>query len=147
MALRPMNPLSDPLRGRRDEGGLLKCPFQGENIPMILRHEDVRKLAKDWQTFSSDAPFRVPIPSEEEVRTVRQLPLEVDPPDHTDYRAIAEPFFQRPKEPAFIARIEALIDSLLTDALRRPSLEIVHDFALPLQSRALALLLALPEAE
>jgi len=52
---------------------------------MILRHEDVRRAAKDWQTFSSDAPLRVPIPSEEEVRTVRQLPLEIDPPDHSDF--------------------------------------------------------------
>lgn len=39
---------------------------------MILRHEDVRQAAKDWKTFSSDAPFRVPIPSEEDVRTLFQ---------------------------------------------------------------------------
>ena len=51
---------------------MLQCPFHGEDITMILRHEDVRKAAKDWQTFSSDAPFRVPIPSEEAVRTMRQ---------------------------------------------------------------------------
>lgn len=142
-----MDPVSDPFRDQRNKDGLLKCPFQGENIPMILRHEDLRKAAKDWKTFSSDAPFRVPIPSEEEVRTVRQLPLEVDPPDHTDYRAIAEPFFQRPKDPAFIARMEALIDGVLTDALNRESIEIVQEFALPLQSRALTLLLNVPESE
>ncbi|MEA3213164.1 MAG: hypothetical protein QOE70_6221 [Chthoniobacter sp.] len=142
-----MSKIPDPFRERRQTDGLLKCPFQGENIPMILRHEDVRRAAKDWKTYSSDAPFRVPIPSEEEVRTVRQLPLETDPPDHSDYRAIAEPFFQRPKDPAFIARMEALIDGLLTDALNRDSLEIVNEFALPLQSRALTLLLNVPESE
>ena len=49
---------------------------------------DVRKAAKDWQTFSSDVPFRVPIPSEEDVRSMRQLPIETNPPEHTDYRAI-----------------------------------------------------------
>jgi cytochrome P450 len=75
---------------------------------MVLRHEDVRKAAKDWQTFSSDAPFRVPIPSEEKVRSMRQLPIETNPPEHTDYRAIVEPFFQRAKDPAVIAQIEAL---------------------------------------
>jgi len=119
----------------------------GEKIPMLLRHEDVRRAAKDWQTFSSNAPFRVPIPSEEEVRTMRQLPIETDPPDHTDYRQIVEPFFQRPKDPAFVARLESMTDDLLTLSLSRDSIEIVNEFALPLQSRALALLLNVPESE
>lgn len=49
---------SDPFRAPRTETGGLKCPFHGETIPMILRHEDVRQAAKDWKMFSSDAPFR-----------------------------------------------------------------------------------------
>jgi cytochrome P450 len=114
---------------------------------MILRHADVRQAAKDWQTYSSDAPFRVPIPSEEDVRTMRQLPIETNPPEHTDYRAIVEPFFRRAKDPEMIARVEALISGLLADAISRDSLEIVNDFALPLQSRALTYLLNVPETE
>ena len=137
----------DPFREAREQSGVLKCPFQGENITMILRHEDVRRAAKDWKTFSSDAPFRVPIPSEEAVRTMRQLPIETDPPEHTDYRKITDPFFQRPKDPTFIARIEALIDGLLLSALGREAIEIVNAFALPLQSRALTYLLNVPESE
>ena len=114
---------------------------------MILRHADVRRAAKDWQTFSSDAPFRVPIPSEESDRTMRQLPIETDPPLHSEYRALAEPIFLRPREPAMIAAIEALIGQLVADALTRPAFEAVHDFALPLQSRALAVLLNVPANE
>ena len=114
---------------------------------MLLRHEDVRKAAKDWQTFSSDAPFRVPVPSEEDVRSMRQLPIETDPPEHTDYRKIVEPFFQRPKDAAFIERVEALIRGYLQDAMQRDSIEIVNEFALPIQSRALTYLLNVPEQE
>ena len=88
----PGLPVPDPFRKGRQESGVLKCPFHGEDITMILRHEDVRRAAKDWKTFSSDAPFRVPIPSEEAVHTMRQLPIETDPPEHTDYREIVEPF-------------------------------------------------------
>lgn len=143
----PKPPLPDPFREARQESGVLKCPFHGEDITMILRHEDVRRAAKDWKTFSSDAPFRVPIPSEEAVRTMRQLPIETNPPEHTDYREITEPFFQRPKDPAFVARVEALIDELLTDVLNRDRVEIVNEFALPLQSRALTYLLDVPESE
>ncbi len=114
---------------------------------MILRHEDVRAAAKDWRTFSSDAPFRVPIPSEEDVRSMRQLPVEIDPPEHGEYREIVESFFRRAKEPAVIAQVEALVDELLTAALARESIEVVREFALPLQSRALTCLLNVPERE
>ncbi len=143
----PINEISDPFREARNKDGVLECEFQGERIAMILGHEDVRRAAKDWKTFSSDAPFRVPIPSEEDVRTMRQLPIETNPPEHTDYRAIVEPFFRRPKEPEMIAQVEALIESMLTDALGRESIEVVHGFALPLQSKALTMLLNVPAAE
>ena len=142
-----MSNLPDPFHDPRIEAGVLECEFQGESVPMILRHEDVRRATKDWKTFSSDAPRRVPIPSEENVRTMRQLPLEVDPPEHTAYREIVEPFFLRAKDPAVIARIEALIDRLLSDAIRAESIEVVRNFALPLQSLALTHLLNVPESE
>ena len=142
----PSNPL-DPFREPRRESGVLPCEFQGETIPMILRHADVREAAKDWQKFSSDAPFRVPIPSEEAVRSMRQLPIETNPPEHTDYRAIVDPFFQRAKDPVVIAKVEELIAEVLSNALGRESIEIVNEFALPVQSRALTYLLNVPETE
>lgn len=142
-----MIPQSDPFREARLNSGVLECEFNGEPIAMILRHADVRQAAKDWETFSSDAPFRVPIPSEEDVRTMRQLPIETNPPDHSDYRDIVEPFFRRAKESDMIARVEGLIDTLLTEALSRDSIEVVNEFALPLQSRALTYLLNVPESE
>src|SRR5579862_9443241 len=111
-ALTMSDDISDPFREAREKSGVLKCPFQGENLPMILRHEDVRKAAQDWKTFSSDAPFRVPIPSEEDMRGMRQLPIETNPPEHTEYRNIVAPFFQRPKDPAFAARVEEMYDRL-----------------------------------
>lgn len=143
----PKTTSHDPFKAARQKDGVMQCPFHGENITMILRHGDLREAAKDWKTFSSDAPFRVPIPSEEEVRTMRQLPIETDPPVHTEYRDIAEPFFQRPKTPEMIAKIDALIDSMVDEALAKHEVEVVSEFALPLQSRALTHLLNMPESE
>lgn len=114
---------------------------------MILRHADVKAAARDWGTFSSDAPFRVPIPSEEAVRTIRQLPIETNPPEHTDYRAIVEPYFQRAKLPAVVTQVEELINRTLRAVIARDSFEVVTDFALPVQSRALTYLLNVPERE
>lgn len=138
---------NDPFRQARQEDGVLKCPFQGEELPMILRHADVRKAAKDWETYSSDAPFRVPIPSEEEVRSMRQLPIETNPPLHTEYRAIVEPFFQRSKTPELAEKVKILIDKVLSTALESESIEVVGRFALPIQSHALTYLLNVPESE
>src|SRR3954451_22621397 len=117
-----MSQTSDPFSEARKKQGVLRCPFQGESIPMILRHADVREATKDWKIYSSDAPFRVPIPSEEEVRTMRQLPIETNPPEHTDYRAIVERFFLRAKQPDVIVKMAALIGEMLSKALARPSI-------------------------
>jgi cytochrome P450 len=142
-----MGEIPDPFREPRRTAGVLGLPTDKETIPMILRHEDVRQAAKDWKTFSSDAPHRVPIPSEEHLRSVRQLPIETDPPLQAEYRELVEPFFLRAKQPAFIARVEAITDRLLAEALGRDTIEAVAEFALPLQSRALTVLLDVPEAE
>jgi cytochrome P450 len=143
----PMTAQPDPFREARRGDGVLVNPFQGAPVPMILRHEDLRRAARDWQTFSSDAPLRIPIPSEESVRTVRQLPLEIDPPEHEDYRGIAEPFFNRAKLPEVVAKVEKLIEELVVAALEREAVEVVREFAIPLQSRALACLLNMPDSE
>ena len=137
----------DPFKEARKELGVLRAEMDGENIPLILRHKDLREAARDTRTLTSDTPCRVPIPSEEKVRSVRQLPIEVDPPAHTEYRALVEPFFKRANEPEYIEKVETLIGDLLGRATARPSIEVVHEFALPLQCRAHTHLMNLPESE
>lgn len=114
---------------------------------MLLTYQGVRTAAKNWQTYSSDAPFRVPIPSEENQRSVRQLPIETDPPEHRAYRALLEPIFRRPMQADYIAAMDGLVRSTLLACLDQPALDIVRGLALPLQSRALALLLGVPQSE
>jgi cytochrome P450 len=142
-----MSDVVDPFQKSRQESGVLRCPFQGENLPMILRHADVRAAAKDWKTYSSDAPYRVPIPSEEDARSMRQLPIETDPPVHGAYREIVEPFFQRAKLPDVVAKMETLIGGMIDGVLASENTEIVRDFSLPIQCKALTYLLDVPESE
>jgi len=138
---------ADPFREARQRDGVMQCPFHGEEITMILRHADLKQAATNWQKFSSNAPFRVPIPSEETVRTVRQLPIEADPPDHAEYRAITEPFFLRAKDPEVIARVKAMVTSAMMPLVGGAEFEAVADLALPVQSRGLTHLLNMPESE
>lgn len=138
----------DPFKEARARCPMMVGDFQkGEKIPMLLKLKDVRQAAKDWQTFSSDAPRRVPIPSEEALRDVRQYPIELDPPKHTAYRKLVEPFFLRPRDPEVKAKIEGLIGCFLKQMLARGRFDAVHDLAIPVQSYALTYLLNVPESE
>ena len=140
-------PYRDPFKEARKRSPALATEFDGDDVAMLIDHKAVRAAARDHETFSSNAPFRVPIPREEDVRTVRQYPLEVDPPAHAEYRRIVEPFFRRPLDPEYIERVELLVEALIVDALGRESIEIVRQFAIPLQSRSLTYLLNMPESE
>ncbi|MDJ0641914.1 MAG: cytochrome P450 [Erythrobacter sp.] len=137
----------DGFERARAGDGVLVHEVDGERIPLILRHKDVRAAIRDWETFSSDAPFRVPIPSEENVRSVRQIPIELDPPQHSAFRKLLDPWFLRPTKPDYVARIETLVETMLDRARRAGEVEIVSEFALPLQSHALAILLEMPQTE
>lgn len=134
----------DPFAEARRTDGTLRCPVDDEDILMLLRQEDIRSASRDFETFSSDAPFRVPIPSEETVRSVRQLPIETDPPEHRDYRKLVLQIFTRPNQPAVATRIGNLVTELLDECLQVDEVEIISEFALPLQSRALTVLLNVP---
>ena len=137
---------SDPFKKARIESGLITPELDGDRIPMLLRFKDVRGAVKDTDKFRSE-PFRVPIPAEDNVRSVRQIPVEVNPPEHGEYRAIVEPYFRRPNKPEMIEKVRALVAELFQDAISRDSIEIVRQLALPLQSRALTYLLDVPESE
>ena len=137
----------DPFKEARGKCPIHSTEFNGEEIPFVLRLKDLRKTVKDWQNFSSDHPFKVVPHTEEKMRSMRQIPIEMDPPDHTDYRALVEPFFKRPNDPAYIADMESLISSMVEEMLATDKVDAVHEFALPLQCRALTRLLNVPESE
>lgn len=138
----------DPFREDRENNGIKHMDAEGESLPLVLRLQDVRRTCKDWKKFSSDNPFMVVPHSEADVRSVRQLPIETDPDDHTDYRALVEPLFRRPNvDVDYQASMRDLIVELVVAAGKSDVLDVVSEFALPLQSRALTRLLNVDESE
>ena len=124
-----MTSQQDPFKDARVSSGIKVTDFNGEKIPFVLRLKDLRKTVKDWQSFSSDHPFKVVPHSEENLRSMRQIPIEMDPPDHTDYRAIVEPFFKRPTHTEYMVDMAEMVSSMVSDALDKEELEAVHEFA------------------
>jgi cytochrome P450 len=134
----------DPFGEHRRQDGAIAGRVGRDEFVMALRYDDLKRVAREWETFSSDAPFRVPIPSEHDVRSVRQLPIETDPPDHADYREIVKDVFSRTTSARIAPQVQTIVGELLDDAFASDGIDVIRSFALPLQSRAAALMLGRP---
>ena len=140
--------LPDPFEEARQQLGYGEMVDQDDPVVMVLRHKDVRKCAHNWKTYQSEAePGRIVVPSEVNIRDTRQIPFEIDPPLHGAYRALLEDWFRRPLQEAYVEKLHKQIKDLFVVSFSKRALELVSEFALPLQSRALTLLLHIPEGE
>jgi cytochrome P450 len=91
----------------------------------IRGYLEVREAAKDFQTYSSD------LLGDRDVRTYRQLPLEADPPRHTQFRSAVQPLFMGDAiavhRPAFAEHARKLI----AEIRKKGEADIASEFALP----------------
>ncbi|MFY0687651.1 MAG: cytochrome P450 [Cyclobacteriaceae bacterium] len=138
----------DPFEKARETKGFGEVDDQDDRVKMLLRLKDVRKTAKNWKTFQSGAaPGRIVVPSEVSIRDTRQIPFEVDPPMHTLYRGLVEDWFKRPEQPDYQEKLSKIINEVIDEVKDLDSVEVVEEFSLKLQSRALTLLLNIPYEE
>lgn len=139
---------SDPFEQARQKDGYGEVNDQNDPVVMLLRHRDIRKCAHNWKTFKSGAkPGRIVVPSEVYIRETRQIPFEVDPPEHGEYRALMEEWFRRPLETDYQEKLKVQISEAINGAMEKELVEVVSELALPIQSRALTLLLNIPYQE
>ena len=113
---------------------------------VLTRYEDVRRALLDWHVFSSAQPGVTSIPMSVQ-RDFQEIPLEVDPPEHAEYRRLVSDLFTRNA----IAKLEPGIRRIaaeLLEPLREAGCgDFVQDYALPFVSRVLALFLQVPAAD
>lgn len=140
--------IRDPFEKARLEKGYGEMNDQDDPVVMVFGHKDVRRCAHNWKTFQSAAePGRIVIPSEVNIRDTRQIPFELDPPMHGAYRAVVEPWFKRPLEKDYEAALTKMINEVVDEALNKKAVEVIREFSLVLQSRALTLLFNVPFSE
>jgi cytochrome P450 len=105
----------------------------------IRGYEAVRAAARDYKNFSSD------LRGDRDVRSYRQLPLEVDPPRHTQLREAIQPMFMDASlEPHRLA-FEEIARSLIGGITTRGHGEVVSDVALRYVVGCLSLILNRPQ--
>ena len=122
---------------------------------LLTRYEDVRQATRDWKTFTSGVPGVTSIPVATR-RTEPQLPLELDPPLHSRYRALVNPVFSPARIEALRPRVEAIASQLVDAILDRSPhgsagssdctglADLVRDYCVPLSVETLAEFTGLP---
>lgn len=108
-------------------------------VAEITGHADLKAASKDWTRFSSD------LQGDTDVRTYRQLPLEVDPPAHTAYRAILAPVFGRQEVAGLEPHLRGVATDLVAKLARQGSSEAVQELALPMVAASIGLAFGRPQ--
>jgi cytochrome P450 len=107
---------------------------------LVTGFEEVKGAARDHETFSSAEGHLIPM-----IGSSRSIPIDFDPPKHTDYRAAIARVLSRER----IAELRPLVHDFLTERLgeiaTRGSGELVSEVALPLPLMVLTKLVGLSE--
>lgn len=92
----------------------------------LFRHDDVMRALLDPETFSNAVSHHLSVPNG------------MDPPEHTEYRRIIEPYFSPERMERFEPVCRTLVKTLLSPPLKQ-QLEFMSQIALPFAVRVRAL--------
>jgi len=150
----PFDPghLADPYpaftRAQRD------CPvfyYEPMNFWMVTRYDDVARVLRDVDTFSSRVWRVVPRPDEFADRLPANLManafINLDPPEHTVSRRAANRAFTRGLVAALEPDIEAICHDLIDGFAAAHRCDLMADFCYPMSLRVIVKMLGLPESD
>lgn len=132
-----------------------RCPVStvslrhGQSASLLTSYDDVRAVLRDHGRFSSD-PSRPGYPQLRPVVDRKAAPgsfLVTDPPEHTRYRRLLTGEFTVRRMEKLRPSIERITHAHLDALLGSESPDLVADFALPIPSDVICLLLGVPVSD
>ncbi len=143
-----------PLYRRLREEDPVHEAFPG--VWVLTRYADVQAVLRDAERFSSDERnsdlfevFQQSMnldPGTLDASAAQSM-LFLDPPDHTRLRALVNKAFTARVVEGLRPRAQAIVDSLLGDALERGSMDVVAELAYPLPITVICEMLGVPLAD
>ncbi|WP_337183719.1 cytochrome P450 [Shinella sp.] len=100
----------------------------------VFRHEDVLRILGDHETFSNVVSRHPSVPNG------------MDPPEHTLYRRMIEPYFAPERIAAFAPVFRGIARGLVDHLGRNPSCDVIREFAEPYAVRIQCGFLGWPES-
>jgi cytochrome P450 len=113
-----------------------RCPVAHSEFMQwsLFRHDDVLRVLRDHATFSNAVSRHLSVPNG------------MDPPEHTEYRRIIEPYFAANRMGAFEPACRKIVVELLQTVLSGREAEWMADFAVPFAVRVQCAFLGWPPA-
>lgn len=137
----------ETLKHLREEHDLAFHKQGNTTVPLVTRYKDLWKIHRDWRTFQSGraashlADRRYDDPNDDPVF----IPLDTDPPIHSEWRKIIEPLMTLGKMEAHAELIEQIANDLLEGLEGRTTFKVMDEFVRPMQARAIfATILGVP---
>lgn len=102
-----------------------RCPVAHSDYAgwSLFRHADVSRVLLDHASFSNRVSRHISVPNG------------MDPPEHTPYRKIIEPYFNAERMAEFEPICREIAEDLATSALHQNHIEMMADFAQPFALR------------
>ena len=98
----------------------------------LFRHEDITRVLNDHHTFSNVVSRHLSVPNG------------MDPPEHTAYRRLIEPYFSPERMEAFESTCREIVADLVRNALAVGQVELMAEVALPFAVRVQCAFLGWP---
>ncbi|MDQ1521881.1 MAG: hypothetical protein QOI55_2954 [Actinomycetota bacterium] len=136
----------DPLpayRAMRDACPVMRGDgmLAGTSAVYLTRYEDVQWAMKHPDTFSSSFEA-ISIGQEHPL-----IPLQIDPPEHAQYRRLLDPQFSPKKMAAIEADARLLVNRIIDTFVDNDGCDFHEDFATPLPSTVFLRLMGLPQSD
>ena len=115
---------------------------------VLSRFDDVLEGFRDFETYSSAGGIALENRREinRKSRDVQQM-IELDPPEHTSFRALVSRAFTGRRVAAMEEEIRAIVDSHLDGVTGRGHCDLVDDITGPFPMDVISALLGIPEAD
>ena len=110
---------------------------------MFTRFQDIRDAAIDWRTYTSSVAGVTAIPVITP-RTEPMLPIELDPPVHSRYRALMGSVFSSARIQELRPRVEEIARGLVEQICTLKEVDLVSSYCVPLSVQTLAAFSGLP---
>ncbi len=113
----------------------------------VFRYEDVLEVATDHNLFSSQRPRALARPPFSHRAASAPSLLQMDPPQHRQYRNLVSPSFTPRALAPLHGRIEEIVHALLDEVRMTGQMDVMADLAYPFPTTVIAELLGVPTAD
>jgi cytochrome P450 len=141
------------LRRWRDQRPVVPVRVLGQRAWIVTRYDDVAAALKDERLVKNRHNARDPNKANQGpwmpafLKPLEQNMLDQDAPNHTRLRSLVHQAFMPRLIGQMQSRVERLAHQLLDRASAKGSMDVVHDFALPIPMTIISEMLGIPERD